>query len=256
MTAKDKFFRICMKSNKEISMISFPLYHGTSSYFLSEIATHGLGGKNIANEWGIFDFFKEVVSESNKVDDPEFKKNLQDSQPMLDRVLGIFHNPTGFNYRYGSVYLAVNAKRATRYSMREFGSELSRISYGWYCELKKFEPSKAIELLNRYPKISELFSAVHSPIVIEIIDVAIDDLATEGGLIGDNLKKEIEEFLEMKEKFGSFLDESINGPSFEYIGLPIMKDNLRFFKVESQNKGNKSYMDSSLLIPTDINDWT
>ena len=103
MTAKDKFFRICMKSIKEISMISFPLYHGTSSYFLPEIATHGLGGKNIANDWGIFDFFKEVVSESNKVDDPGFKKNLQDSQPMLDRVLGIFHNPTGFNYRYGSV---------------------------------------------------------------------------------------------------------------------------------------------------------
>ena len=256
MTAEDKFFRICMKSNNEISRISFPLYHGTSSYFLSEIATHGLGGKNIANEWGIFDFFKEVVSESNKVDDPGFKKNLQDSQPMLDRVLGIFHNPTGFNYRYGSVYLAVNAKRATRYSMREFGSELSRISYGWYCDLKKFEPSKAIELLNSYPKISELFSAVHSPIVIEINGVAIDDLATEGGLTGDNLKKEIEKFLEMKEEFGSFLDESINGPSFEYIGLPIMKENLRLFKVESQNKGNRSYMDSSLLIPTNIKDWT
>ena len=60
----------------------------------------------------------------------------------------------------------------------------------------------------------------------------------------------------MKEEFGSFLDESINGPSFEYIGLPIMKDNLRFFKVESQNKGNKSNMYSSLLIPTYINDWT
>jgi hypothetical protein len=237
-------------------MISFPLYHGTSSYFISEIATHGLGGKNIANEWGIFDFFKEVVSESNKVEDPGFKKNLLDSQPMLDRVLGIFHNPTGFNYRYGSLYLAVNAKRATRYAMREFGSELSRISYSWYCDLKKFEPSKAIELLNSYPKISELFSAVHIPIVIEINGVAVDDLATEGGLTGDNLKNEIENFLKMKEKFGSFLDESINGPSFEYIGLPIMKENLRLFKVESQNKGNRSYMDSSLLIPTNIKDWT
>jgi hypothetical protein len=139
--------------------------------------------------------------------------------------------------------------------MREFGSELSRISYGWYCDLKKFEPSKAIELLNSYPKISELFSAVHSPIVIEINGVAIDDLATEGGLTGDNLKNEIKNFLEMKEKYGSFLDESINGPSFEYLGLPIMKDNLRLFKVESQNKENKSYMDSSLLIPTNISDW-
>ena len=64
-------------------MINFSLYHGTSSYFLDEILIHGLGGKNISIEWGIKDFFKEVIFECNKVEDRNFQKNIINNQQII-----------------------------------------------------------------------------------------------------------------------------------------------------------------------------
>jgi hypothetical protein len=233
-------------------MINFSLYHGTSSYFLDEILIHGLGGKNISNEWGIKDFFKEVIFECNKVEDRNFQKAILNSQQILDRILGNFHNPEGFNYRYGTVYLAVDHKRAIQYSLREFGSELSRIAHGWYLDLKLFEPDKAFNLLEKYPKIKSIFSAVHKPIVIEIKDIILQEIATEGGLKGNHVTKKINEYL--NNDFDRALDSSMISLSFEYIGQPLMKERLYFYEVDYTKKNvNMLSAFSARLIPMDIN---
>jgi hypothetical protein len=217
-------------------MFNFSLYHGTSSYFLQEILEHGLGGLKISKEWGIEEFFAEVIFECSLIDDLQFQKYFQNNQQMLDRILGKFHNSKGFNYRYGSVYLAVDHKRAIQYSLRKFGSELTRISHGWYLELKTFKPEIALKLIAKYPKVSEIFSAVHTPLVIEIKEINFHEIATEGGLLGEDLKIEINKFLDVKENFGADLDGSISGPSFEYIGSPLMRDRLNFYHVEPTTK--------------------
>jgi uncharacterized pyridoxamine 5'-phosphate oxidase family protein len=224
-------------------MINFSLYHGTSSYFLNGILVHGLGGKNISNEWRISDFFEEVIFECKKVDDLDFQKHIINSHPILDRLLGKSHNPNGFNYRYGSVYLAVDPKRATQYALREFGSELSRIALGWYSDLKKFNPDIAFNLLEKYPQIKDIYSAAHRPIVIEIKDIDLHEIATEGGLIGNDLENELN-------KFPGFIYEgSILGLSFEYIGKPLMKDRLFFYEVEHSGNLNNYSALSAKLIP-------
>ena len=233
-------------------MINFSLYHGTSSYYLDEILIHGLGGRNISIELGIKDFFEEVIFECNKIKDLDFQKYLLNSRQMLDRILGRSHNPGGFNYRYGSVYLAVDHKRATQYSLREFGSELSRIAHGWYLDLKQFEPDKAFNLLEKHPKIKSIFSAVHKPIVIEIKDIILQEIATEGGLKGDQVTAKINEYL--NNDFGLSLDSSMSSLSFEYIGKPLMKERLYFYEVVSSKKNlNILSAFSAKLIPMEIN---
>jgi hypothetical protein len=229
-------------------MINFPLYHGTSSYFLNEILIHGLGGKDISNEWGVSDFFEEVIFECKKVDDLNFQRHVLNSHQMLDRLLGKFHNPDGYNYRYGSVYLAVDPKRATQYALREFGSELLRIALGWYSDLKKFNPAIAFNLLEKYTQIKDIYLAVHKPLVIEIKDIEIQEIATEGGLLGSHLEEKLNKFS------GTIHQDSILGLSFEYIGKPLMKDRLFFYEVKksSQNLNNNSVF-SAKLIPIDIN---
>jgi len=220
-------------------MVNFSLYHGTSTYFLQEILTHGLGGIKISKEWGVEEFFAEVIFECSLVEDLEFQRHVQNNQQMLDRILGKFHNSQGFNYRYGSVYLAVDRKRAIQYSLREFGSELTRISNGWYLDLKSFKPDLALQLLKKYPKVSEIFSAVHKPLVIEIKEINLHEIATEGGLVGEHLNIEINKFFDLKENFGDTLDGAISGPCFEYIGSPLMRDRLNFYQVEPTTKAIK-----------------
>lgn len=234
-----------MKSS-EISTIPFPLYHGTTSYFLSEILTYGLGGKNIAFEWEIIEFFQKVYDALDKVKDPDFRKVFVSNKSMFDRILGSTHNPTGYNWRYGSVYLAVDFKHAARFSLRGLGSEIARLAQGWYSDLVSFEPNVAAELIKRFPKISDIFSFDHKPVVIQIIDLRLNEVATEGGLIGDELEKQVEYCIELSKSFDDSRD-AIFSISFEYIGAPLTKNRLHLFNVKTtQNSNAFSFTDISL----------
>jgi hypothetical protein len=215
-------------------LLTIPLYHGTSSYFLPFIAQYGLGGRNVINEWRVPDFLSDVIEACEGVEDAGFQEAMKAHAYTRDRIVGReAHKPNGFNWRYGGVYLTADRKKAVTYAIRG-GSELLRIALAWHCDLKRFAPEFAAELLSHYPEVSIAATATHDPVVIEISGLRVDHLATETGLIGHALEDQLEEAFEIQARPHANI---MSNCSFEYIGDPISASGLNVFDVRAKLEG-------------------
>lgn len=108
----------------EDGVLTFPLYHGTSSLFLPSIMEHGIGGRNIIEEYNVLEFARELYK----------KLKTSKGHTLSEGVVAEFENMckqriTGgnFNFRHGGVYLSVSVGQAAKYANCKYGSEL--ISY-------------------------------------------------------------------------------------------------------------------------------
>jgi hypothetical protein len=110
------------------SIILFPLFHGTSSVFLPSVRTHGLGGKNIVEDWRILDFLRAgmaIIDGHIDRTDPTIEvqwKILQAAASQrVDRM----------NWRHGATYLIAAQFRAVMYATSSaYGSEITVLWVG------------------------------------------------------------------------------------------------------------------------------
>ncbi len=218
--------------------LTFPLYHGTSTFFLARIERTGLGAENIIKKWRVLDFFRDVLAACHRVADPEFKSVIESSKWTNDRILGVTaHNAQGSNWRYGAVYLSADRKKAASYALHSgCGSELLGMALGWHSDLARRDPESANALLHDYPNVARVAAAVPDPIVLEIQGVKVDQIATEAGEVGEPLFSELELWVEMMDIFTKD-DSSMANSCFEYTGPPIPKYRLRAFNVSAQAEG-------------------
>jgi hypothetical protein len=109
----------------EDGVLTFPLYHGTSSLFLPSIMKHGLGGRNIIEECNVLEFARELL-EKIKTSRGHTLSAL--SVDIFEKMCNQEITDGGFNFTHGGVYLSISVGKAAQYaSSNKHGSEL--ISY-------------------------------------------------------------------------------------------------------------------------------
>ncbi len=167
-----------MDLNKKV--LSFPLYHGTSTLFLDSITEFGLGGQNICEKYQVIEMFTQVV-------DVFKKKDINSDWWVMEGYIcekmtsGEVTNG-GFNFRYGGVYLTPSLETAKRYSQsNKYGSELVSYFIRSYEELYKHDSSLADQIFPLNHPLHELIASGAQPVVLEINDLSINDLTTEQG---------------------------------------------------------------------------
>jgi hypothetical protein len=181
----------------EAGILTLPLYHGTSSYFWPSIKHHGLGGKNIADEWRLVALLKETLDVLDRVADERIEDELRLRLPILTSVLEQQVSGGGFNWRHGSVYVTCAPGRAVRYATRGFGSEL----LGLACEsvdlLASVRAEDAAALLSRYPEAAAARSAEHRAVLLQLNNIHVDRLRDEDGGDPQPALSLVESFLEI-----------------------------------------------------------
>lgn len=159
--------------------IPVPLYHGTSSLFLDDIYTFGLGGKDPIAEWNVLEFAQSLqpLVEEHLSREEDWMEAAQSLAFMVDQHCG------GMNFQHGDTYLTPAKSTAVRYTAgKKYGSELLSLSLKLLGELltRKVQDA-AYSLYQRYPKIYEKFKIHATPILIRIDDLTSADLESERG---------------------------------------------------------------------------
>ena len=164
--------------------LPYPLFHGTSSLFLSGIADTGLGGKNILAEWRVYEFSQALLPyvDAHLATDEGWMVKAQSFRFMV-------HQRTGaMNFQHGDTYLSPSKQTAIRYAVnKKFGSELLTYCLDLLQELlSRKVPSVADSLYMQFPKLFGLLDISSVPILIEAQRVPVNYLLDEKG--GDPAK--------------------------------------------------------------------
>lgn len=159
--------------------LEIPLYHGTSSYFLSQIKEHGLGGcrdQKIFDEKVLSNLANALDNNQNATEWWEFNSYIV--RAMIDqRVTG-----GGFNFRYGNTYLTPSTSTAYRYATSNcLGSEFLTTIYQAYMALATINPGEAERILPKCHCLWSVFQAKHIPTIITLKSVTAEELRTEKG---------------------------------------------------------------------------
>jgi hypothetical protein len=151
---------------------SLNLYHGTSSIFLQGIREKGLGGQNILETWGFFEFIRDLAplceGHCDEIDSYIFDK-------IVNQEVG--HS----NFQHGHTYLSPSKSTAARYAAsNRYGSELvseamTRVEHllGRNCGVEK--------LLSSYPNIKAVRDNDCNPLLITTPNAGRFKLRTEHG---------------------------------------------------------------------------
>jgi hypothetical protein len=51
-----------MTTMLENGIFKKPLYHGTTNLFIDSIKDHGLGGRNLVEEWNLIAIYRELLN--------------------------------------------------------------------------------------------------------------------------------------------------------------------------------------------------
>lgn len=164
--------------------LRFPLYHGTSLHRWHSIAQEGLGARDILKEIDAWEVWQHLVALLRDIASPELERKLKEKQHRFDATLrdrGRASTNASWNFRYGSVYLSGSKHKAATYAGRGFGSELVRDAAELFDHFRKYDPAQADELLRSFPAFAADLQADHSPVLIKIDRVHIDEVKTEQG---------------------------------------------------------------------------
>lgn len=151
-------------------ILPFPLYHGTSSIWQSSIETHGLGGRDIVQEFRAVECLKAAIGLLKRLPDgvrPDEWDIKRYEELASQDVVGLA------NFRHGGgVYLTPSRQTAFNYSRYELGSEVISECY-FLCN--KYN----LELLPQ--EYRDLFSLDPSglPLIVRVHDVKTKDLRSE-----------------------------------------------------------------------------
>lgn len=155
------------------------LYHGTSTLFLSGIASCGLGGKNPLVEWKVLDFVRDILPlvKEHFSRDKTWMAKAQSFGFMAQQLSG------SMNFQHGDTYLSPSKTTAIRYATnKRFGSELLTYALEFLQELiNRKVPGEVDKLLQQYPQIFRFLDISCAPLLIEVRQIPTVDLLDEHG---------------------------------------------------------------------------
>lgn len=224
--------------NGNIALV--PLFHGTSELFLSSILSVGLGKKNPNSELDTLELMEALVQLA-----PDMMEDLDCEESLaLQAILRGVRRDGEHYYRYNGVYLSPSMLSAARYAINNrFGSELLSTALNCFAKLRSIDRARADEIAERFPSATRLIDLAYKPVLIEVIDIPIAQLATETG--GDPMTN----FEDMRD-FANLQGAGIQGArsnnafwqqcNFELSGS-ISRDQLRCSWINLENEDDPMY---------------
>ena len=166
------------------------LYHGTNSIFLDSIEQYGLGGINIVEHTNALPLLKELNDLATTELHDEY---MNIGWGMLRMTICFICDQSAgslMNWQHGDVYLSPSVNRAMRFAVKnKYGSELFTNLKYLIDFIDKHTDAKAQTILAKYPAVKELLDKEGRPIVLELADLALEELLDEGGFPADDFYK-------------------------------------------------------------------
>lgn len=165
-------------------VLSFPLYHGTSSLFVKSIQQHGLGARNPIVELdaiACLQHLNELACEHEVKDTVWLEK-----KPIIEHMVAQRVSGGGMNFKHETTYLAASIETAVRYACsNDFGSELISTCVLIYDCLKRSNRVNLELVEARFQKLLALTHKRYSPVLITIERMMLKELVTELGELPD-----------------------------------------------------------------------
>ena len=192
-------------------LVPFPLYHGTSTWYLPGILKHGLGRVDIHEQLQTRRFLKEAWELRLKfADGNESREILSLESSIISAMTEERVTSGGFNFRYCQVYVTGDQRKAVGYASNRYGSELLSQAAGLIEQVRAFSQPAADRLLSLYPAISDCLKFAHEAIVIKFDGVPRKFVMTETGRA---LPNDLSEFYQL------FSYELVTGASFSNMSI-------------------------------------
>lgn len=137
--------------------LMIPLYHGTSTLFLDDILTNGLGAASPIEKYGIMETLERLVHKGN-----EYIEHLPKREQGYLKFFTITGKQSVAHFRYGGAFLSPSKIDAIKYSRNEYGSELISKTVKLYHFLKEY--SVPVELDNDF--LGHIINCSYRPMVI------------------------------------------------------------------------------------------
>lgn len=162
--------------------VPFPLYHGTSTWYLPGILKHGLGSVDVHEQLQTRRFLKEAWELRLKfADGNESREQLSLDSSIISAMTEERVTGGGFNFRYGQVYVTGDQRKAVGYASNRYGSELLTEATRIIEQIRKISEASADRLLSLYPAISDCLKFAHEAVVIKFDRVPRKFVMTETG---------------------------------------------------------------------------
>lgn len=171
--------------------LSVPLYHGTSSLFLDDILTHGLGAKNPVSDLRLLDFIADIrpLIDTHLAAMSIYKARSGSFALMAEQ------SSRGLNFQHGQTYLSPSPETAINYAAnKRYGSELLTYTLDFLQALiDRNVPTVADKLFSRYPSIFACLDISPAPVLLRAERVPIQKLMAENGQAPDEHVSRINE---------------------------------------------------------------
>jgi hypothetical protein len=218
-------------------ILPFPLFHGTSTAFLEDIRSLGLGAKDPLAEIGLYEFVKDLmpIIDANLKGMAIYEARRQSFGLMAEQKIA------AMNFQHGQTYLSPSKKTAIRYAVnKRYGSELLSYSLVFLQLLLDLEvPGVASELYQRHPAVFRFLDISPSPMLVRADDVPLASLLTENG---KDTAGSVERLLQLWETGEKQLEEFGQQTNFRLINpLAASQTKLWFVNVTEWNSFTPKY---------------
>lgn len=237
-----------MCSSKEL--VPFPLYHGSSSLFLSSFkpgTTPAPWPYKRAALCLLNDVWADLSQRGGQLP-AEIRDDLlwditYEEMPFYVRNI-IDQVSRHSNWQHGELYLTPSKLKAVEYARggARYGGELVTMCKDALDSLTRVDPERAKQLIGRVPDLSTLLSGTDCPpILVEFVDVRLTDLSTEtqGGDVLEELcsltDKKLLEALGSEERVREIVGQQTNFRLTEGCGVVH-----RVFQVLGKDQDNPS----------------
>ena len=156
------------------SIVSVPLYHGTSTLFLDSIKQHGLGAIDPIRENRVLETTSELYqfAIANKVQNHD---SLLVLMGHINRIINQV-STSNSNFQHGQVYVTTEGYKAKSYACdRRFGSEAISLTILLIELLREL----GLDPVVNNPFLLETMKNNYRPIIIELNNVSVKNLLTE-----------------------------------------------------------------------------
>jgi len=193
-------------------ILPFPLYHGTSTVFLEDIKSLGLGAKDPLAEIGIHEFIADLlpVIDANLGGTAIYEARRQSFGMMAEQ------KRAAMNFQHGQTYLSPCKQTAIRYAVnKHYGSELLSYCMVFLKMLLDREVSGVADVLyQRHPAMFRYVDISASPVLVRADEVPASALRTEHGEDASELVKRL---LDLRAKKGESFEKWAQQGNFRLV---------------------------------------
>lgn len=216
------------------SIITFPLYHETSSLFKSSIKENGLGAINPVDELRVIDCLSLLydIAKSGRINDDEWELQKIVGNHMIKQGVA---SEEGMNFQHGNTYCSPSKRTAINYANNNpYGSEILSHCVAAYKKLVSICPSELDVIAIDFSEISSLAKKIYKPILIEVTKVPFSAVLTEQGKSPIINIKRIIKYIDTKDENDIDYQILFQQTNFRLISTIPVK-NIKFKKVVSSS---------------------